>query len=61
VTDATLNELITLAKDPSLGESRVLLLRGIRKFKNPTARKAIEELASDPALAKEIASWKKAR
>jgi len=61
VTDATVNELIALAKNPSLGGSRVLLLRGIRKSRNPAAKQAIEELASDPALAKEIASWRKGR
>ena len=61
VTDATIDELIALAKDPSLGGGRVLLLRGIRKSKSPAARRAIEELASDPALAMEIASWSKGR
>lgn len=59
VTDATIEELIALAKDPANGDSRLLLLRGIRKSKNPAAKKAIEELASDQALAKEIASWTK--
>lgn len=61
VTDATIDELVALAKDSSLGESRVLLLRGIRKSKNPVAKRAIKELASDPTLAKEIASWGKSR
>jgi hypothetical protein len=60
-TDVTIDELVALAKDPSLGESRLLLLRGIRRSRNPAAKRAIEELASDPALAKEIASWKRAR
>ena len=59
VTEATIDELIALAKDRSHGESRLLLLSGIRKSKNPAAKKAIEELASDPDLAKEIASWGK--
>lgn len=61
VTDETIEELIALAKDPSLGGGRVLLLRGIRKSKSPAAKKAIEELASDAVLAKEIASWGKGR
>lgn len=60
VTDETIEELIALARDPSLG-GRVLLLTGIRKSKHPAAKKAIEELASDPALAREIASWGKGR
>ncbi|HET6889849.1 MAG TPA: hypothetical protein VFH31_02005 [Pyrinomonadaceae bacterium] len=57
VTDETLPELIALAKDPSHGESRILLLSALRKSKNPIAKKAIEELAFDPELAKEIAAW----
>jgi hypothetical protein len=60
-SDAVMNELIALAKDQSNGDSRLLLLRGLKKSKNALARRAIEELASDPALAKEIASWKKGR
>ena len=61
VTDETIEELIALAKDPSLGGGRVLLLAGIRKSRSPAAKHAIEELASDPALAKEIASSSKGR
>jgi len=59
VTDETLPELIALAKDRTQGESRLLLLRALRKSKNPTAKRAIEDLASDPDLTKEIASWRK--
>jgi hypothetical protein len=58
-TGATLGELIALAKDQSQGASRILLLHGLRKSKNPAAKEAIEELASDPDLKKEIASWKR--
>lgn len=56
-TDSTLPELIALAKDPSHGESRVLLLSALRKSKNPIAKQAIEELSFDPGLEKEISSW----
>lgn len=56
-TDDTLPELIALAKDPSHGESRILLLSALRKSKNPIAKKAIEELSFDPGLEKEISSW----
>lgn len=58
-TDETLEELIALAKDHTQGESRVLLLSALKKRrnKNPLAKQAIEELASDPDLEKEIASW----
>ena len=61
VTKDTIDELIALAKDPAHGSSRLLLLSGIRRSRTPQAKKAIEELAFDPALAKEIASWPKMR
>lgn len=59
VTDETLPELIALAKDPAHGESRVLLLPALKKRRNKSAmaKQAIDELASDPEFAKEIASW----
>ncbi len=61
VTDERLPELIALAKDRALGESRILLLSALKKRrnKNPLAKQAIAELASDPDLQKEIASWGK--
>ena len=60
VTDETLPELIALTKDRTQGESRVLLLSPLKKrrAKNPLAKQAIDELASDPDLEKEIASWR---
>lgn len=60
-TDATIDELIDIAKDKSHGSSRLLLLRALRRSKQPSAKQAIEELASDPELAKEIASWRRRR
>lgn len=59
VTDETLPEYIDLLKDKSHGEYRILLLSALRKSKNPLAKQAIEELADDPDLKKEIAAWKK--
>jgi len=61
VTEETLPELIALAKDRAQGESRVLLLSVLKRRRNtdPLAKQAIAELASDPELAKEIASWRK--
>ena len=61
VTDETLEELIAIAKDRRQGESRVLFLSALKKRlnKNPLAKQAIEELASDPDLEKEIASWRR--
>jgi len=59
-TESVMEELIALVKDQSNGSSRLLLLKPIRKSKSPAAKKALEEMAFDPALAKEIASWDKA-
>jgi hypothetical protein len=54
-----IDELIELVKDPSNGRARVLLLRGLRRSKQPQAKQAIEAVAFDPDLAVEIASWRK--
>ncbi|MBS1814978.1 MAG: hypothetical protein JSS87_08910 [Acidobacteria bacterium] len=54
-----ITQLAELAKDPANGSSRLLLLRGLRRSKSPTARETLAELANDPALAKEISSWRK--
>lgn len=59
VTDETLEELIAIAKDRTHGESRILLLSALKKSKSPLAKQALAELASDPDLAKAIASWRK--
>jgi hypothetical protein len=59
LTDENLEEFISLIKDPTNGSSRILLLDPLRKSKNPLAKKTVEELASDPVFAKEIASWQK--
>jgi len=58
VTDETLKELISIAKDRTQGDSRILLLSALRKSKNPLAKQAIKDLASDPDLEKEIISWR---
>ena len=54
---ANVMETLTLARDRSLGRVRVLLLRPLRRFRNPLIRQAIAELSRDPDLAKEIGSW----
>ncbi len=61
VTKETLPELIALASDPSQGTSRVILLTALRPLrkKDPRVKEAIEHLANDPDLAKEIAAWRK--
>jgi hypothetical protein len=58
-TEATMEEVIGLAKDRMHGSSRLLLLSALRKSKSPIAKQALEELASDPDLSKEIASWRR--
>ena len=60
-TDDVIAQLASLAKDRSDGDSRLLLLNALRKSKTSVAKDALEELADDPALQKEIASWGKAR
>lgn len=57
-TDEVMGEMVMLAKDRSHGESRLLLLSALKKSKTDVAKRALTMLASDPALAKEIASWK---
>ena len=54
-----LPETIELAKDRSLGASRLPLLLAIKRSRKPEIRQVIEELGQDPDLAKEIASWKR--
>jgi hypothetical protein len=56
---SVMEELIGLAKDRSLGPSRIMLLRGIKRSKLPEASQAIAELADDPEQAKEIKSWRR--
>lgn len=56
-TEATMEELIDIAKDRTQGASRVLLLSALKKSKSVIAKLALEELAADPDLKKEIASW----
>lgn len=59
VTEETLPQLIRLAEDPTNGESRVLLIGPLRRSKTATNVAAVEKLRQDPALAKEINSWRK--
>jgi hypothetical protein len=58
-TEEVMDELVALAKDRTHGSSRVLLLSALRKSKSSVAKEALSELASDPDLKKEIASWRR--
>lgn len=51
---AVLDELIELAKDSTLGPSRLLLLRALARSRAPQARAALMDLEGDPDLEKEI-------
>lgn len=58
-TDDVIGDVIALAKDMGNGESRGLLLSALRRSKTAAAKEALAELATDPELAKEIASWRR--
>lgn len=51
--DAVIDDLISLARDSAHGESRLLLLRALKRSRSPLARAALEEFTEDPALAEE--------
>lgn len=57
-SDEVIGQLVDIAKDPANGGSRLLLLRVLKKSKSPVAKDALADLKHDPALAKEIASWR---
>jgi len=59
--DNVIGELAMIARNPSNGSSRLLLLNGLRKSRSPVASEALADLKGDPVLAKEIASWRSAR
>lgn len=51
--DEVVDEFISLARDPAHGESRILLLRGLKRSRAPQARAALEEFSGDPVLGQE--------
>ena len=59
-TPSRLDELILLISDKSLGPTRVMLLRHLRRrFRNPRIKAVLQLFLSDPELEKEIRAWKK--
>jgi hypothetical protein len=48
-------DVVALAKDPTLGESRILLLRALSRSRDASSREALKALEDDPDLRKEIA------
>lgn len=59
VSKNTLDEYIELVRDRSHGTSRILLLTALRRSRDARAKKALEDLADDPDLKKQIAIWNK--
>ncbi len=59
VTDETLPEYISLLKDRTHGESRILLLSVLRDSKSSLAKQTLEELEDDPDLKIAILDWNK--
>lgn len=51
--DEVVDELIALARDPTHGESRILLLHGLKRSRTPQAHAALAELSGDPVLGRE--------
>jgi hypothetical protein len=54
VDRAHLDALLGLLRDRRHGPSRILLLRGVQRLRDPRGRAVIEELADDPDLRKQI-------
>lgn len=52
--DQVIGDVIALARDTTLGSSRILLLRALTRSKDPRARTALTDLATDPDLVLEI-------
>lgn len=61
VTDETVDELVAEARRPEHGESRLLLLLGLRRLRTPAARQALEGLLDDPDLGDNAAKHLKGR
>lgn len=51
--DDVVDELVSLAGDPAHGESRILLLRGLKRSRAPRAHAALEGFSEDPVLGQE--------
>lgn len=52
-TPKTADELVELIRDPNNGDTRVLLLKPLKKSKTPETRRFLEDLRSDEYLGKE--------
>lgn len=59
--DDLLDEVIALLRDPNNGPSRVLLIKPLRRSRDPRAQRALMGLGADPQLAKEVQHVLKSR
>ena len=53
VTPKTLPEYIDLIRDANNGQSRILLIRALKRLRDPRGRAFLETLVVDPVLGKE--------
>lgn len=53
VTPHLLDDVIALASDPTNGESRIFLVHGISRLRDPRAQEALTAFGSDPVLGPE--------
>jgi hypothetical protein len=53
-TEAEVDTIMELVRDPSQGKYRLAWLRPLRRSGNPAARKTLEDLREDPDLRKEL-------
>ena len=51
--DEVIDEVISLAREPVHGESRILLLRALKRSRAPHAHAALEAFTDDPVLGQE--------
>ncbi|MDR6872189.1 hypothetical protein J2Y55_003205 [Bosea sp. BE125] len=58
-SDEFIDEISNLLDDKRHGDSRLLILRGLKKLKSAKARYIIDKLSNDPDFSKEINSWSK--
>lgn len=59
VDSERMDELISLVKDKTLGETRVVLLHALRRSRLAVAKKALQEVADDPDFRRQFEAWEK--
>jgi hypothetical protein len=57
--ESEIEDLVALAQDRRNGSSRILLLRPLARSERPGVREALDELAQDPELAKQVGLLRK--